>query len=734
MKSIIIFSRFYFSLLVFLMGNIFLFGQSGLMAYYPFNGNANDRSGNSHNEKILGNVTFTQPEILELTNSSNNNLLVGLEAYWKLDGNLEDSYGSNDWTDYGSVNILNGKINECRGFNEGSTTGQYCEAQSISLSSAASMSFWFYSYGNQPESAGVIFKVHGASLGDQSVFGAQAYNNGNELVFNATESSSGGGAAQYYTFSHNTWYHFVWVIDGANMETRLYVNGQKTTQACSFSSFYNPVTKMKMGIQKTNTRSFHGELDEIGIWNKALSDDDVYALYNNGYGNQYPFNEPINIFHGLMSFWKLDGDLMDNYGTNHWTDYGSQNNPEGKCNQARSFNQSTTGQYCEAPSISLSTAASLSFWFYSYGPQPESAGVIFKVHGAPLGDQSVFGAQAYNNGNELVFNVTKSSSGGGAAQYFTFSHNTWYHFVWVYDGADMETRLYVNGQKSTQGCSFSSFYNPVTKMKMGMQKTADRSFSGKLDEIGIWDRALNDDEVQFLYNNPCDYPYGLLLDLTAFLEGPYFNGQMTPWLNFQGFLPLQQPYCSYPWYYCGPESVPSIPNNEIVDWMLVELRDAPGGPETATSSTIIGRNAFFINKYGKFVNLEGSYPIYFNNLHINQNLYVVLIHRNHLSVMSNYSLVLTNGKYTYNFTDGSDKAYGGVNAHKEVDPGVWAMISGDGDADGQVNNQDKNDVWRPQSGGSGYLSGDFNMNGQVDNIDKINYWKPNTGRSAQVPE
>ncbi|MBN1281150.1 MAG: hypothetical protein JXA00_05830, partial [Candidatus Thermoplasmatota archaeon] len=64
---------------------------------------------------------------------------------------------------------------------------------------------------------------------------------------------------------------------------------------------------------------------------------------------------------------------------------------------------------------------------------------------------------------------------------------------------------------------------------------------------------------------------------------------------------------------------------------------------------------------------------------------------------------------------------------------VWGMVGGDGNADSQVNNGDKNDIWSTQAGTSGYRAGDFDLNGQVQNQDKNNIWAPNTGWGSQVP-
>ncbi|MBN1339325.1 MAG: hypothetical protein JXA03_08380 [Bacteroidales bacterium] len=222
------------------------------------------------------------------------------------------------------------------------------------------------------------------------------------------------------------------------------------------------------------------------------------------------------------------------------------------------------------------------------------------------------------------------------------------------------------------------------------------------------------------------------LDVTAILEGPFNGTLMNQYLNSYGYIPLTQPYNQAPWYYNGSEQVTSIPNNQVVDWVLVELREAPGGPETATSATVIDRRACFILSDGAITGPDGSNAPLFTGLIITQNLYVTVWHRNHLGILSNYPLILNAGVYAYDFTDSQDKAYGGGLAQKQVN-GHWVMASGDGNSDGSVNNADKLEVWVPQAGFSGYLGGDFTMNGYVDNADKIDSWTQNAGRTSQVP-
>ncbi len=87
---------------------------------------------------------------------------------------------------------------------------------------------------------------------------------------------------------------------------------------------------------------------------------------------------------------------------------------------------------------------------------------------------------------------------------------------------------------------------------------------------------------------------------------------------------------------------------------------------------------------------------------------------------------------TYDFSTGIDKYYGN-NAAVEIEPGVWGMFSGDGDENGEVNDDDKNIVWRKDNGTLGYKAGDYNINGGVNIDDRNLYWRKNKGKKSQVP-
>lgn len=218
------------------------------------------------------------------------------------------------------------------------------------------------------------------------------------------------------------------------------------------------------------------------------------------------------------------------------------------------------------------------------------------------------------------------------------------------------------------------------------------------------------------------------LSVTAFLEGPFDGSQMTT--SITESLPLTSPYGQSPWNLPENPSVPSIPNNEIVDWVLVELRDAHDAA-SAGSGTMVMQQAGFLLKDGSIVDLDGQSNLQFNGT-ISQQPYIVIRHRNHLGIMSALPMSLTGNIYSYNLSLSSGSAFSG--GQKQLTPGIWGMIAGDSDASGQINFIDKNTNWKTESGHSGYLPGDFNLDGQIDNTDKNGYFIINYLDSSNIPQ
>ena len=233
---------------------------------------------------------------------------------------------------------------------------------------------------------------------------------------------------------------------------------------------------------------------------------------------------------------------------------------------------------------------------------------------------------------------------------------------------------------------------------------------------------------------------GKELDLKVFLEGAWdsLTGMMDTALNANGLIPLGQPfnpvlpYYGNPmpaWYYTGSESVSAI-GNDVVDWLLAEIRDAATVQDATPAATILEIPLFLLYD-GTIVSLDMvNKPVI--PVTISEGMFVVVHHRNHLSIIRAVPIPLSGNTYIFDFTAGG--IWGGQIGAKEVGPGIWAMTGGDGNADYQINTQDKIDAWWPDAGSSGYLGSDFDMNGEVGNQDKIDIWAPNSGQSSQVPD
>ena len=223
-------------------------------------------------------------------------------------------------------------------------------------------------------------------------------------------------------------------------------------------------------------------------------------------------------------------------------------------------------------------------------------------------------------------------------------------------------------------------------------------------------------------------PQGFELELEIFLEGSFNGVNMKTGLN--NILPLVQPFNTSPWDYSGTESVASIPNADVVDWVLIELRDATQA-EYATGESMISRQVAFLLNDGSVVDLDGFSILSFNHTII-QSLFVVIWHRNHLGIMSANPLIENGGIYSYNSTIAQNQAYNSGQVY--LAPGIWGMRSGDSDASGLIDPADKSGLWESQAGTTGYYSSDLNLDTQVNNQDKNDYWMPNLGEGSQVPE
>jgi PKD repeat protein len=224
---------------------------------------------------------------------------------------------------------------------------------------------------------------------------------------------------------------------------------------------------------------------------------------------------------------------------------------------------------------------------------------------------------------------------------------------------------------------------------------------------------------------------GTPVQIKAFLEGPFEGTEMKTDLKDLNIIPLSNPYTTAPWNHTGTEGLLSISNPNVVDWVLVDFRDALSAG-TALSVTSIATRAALLLKNGNIISPYGGLPLYLNE-NISNNLYIAVFHRNHLGIISANPVTISGGTYTYDFTTGSGQAYG-FNAQKNLADSQYGMYAGDFNADGTIDPNDKTNPWMISAGKYGYLQSDGDLDGQSDNPDKNDLWLKNLDESSQVPE
>jgi hypothetical protein len=205
-------------------------------------------------------------------------------------------------------------------------------------------------------------------------------------------------------------------------------------------------------------------------------------------------------------------------------------------------------------------------------------------------------------------------------------------------------------------------------------------------------------------------------------------------LNDLGLIPLNQPFNSIPgadWYYTGTESVGSIPPG-VVDWVLVQLRDADDAA-SAGDGTVIAEQPAFLLSDGSVVDLDGTSNLHFSDIGYSSGLFPVVWHRNHLGIISANKMTRTGGVYTYDFTQAGSAFTNTDPGEINLGSGVWGMFGGDSDGNGWVFIGDKTNYWALTVGETGYRKADFNLDNQIDNRDKNDVWSDSYDIKSQIP-
>jgi hypothetical protein len=217
----------------------------------------------------------------------------------------------------------------------------------------------------------------------------------------------------------------------------------------------------------------------------------VFTLSTSAF-SQIPNYVPSN---GLVGWWPFNGNANDESGNgNHGTVNGATltNDRNGTANASYNFNGASIYVPLTQTMVQMH-ARTISIWFNS--TQPQSGGRLFEATNYSWGIGCL-------NSTDFDCWYQKSNQAYNFVGETFQSLNIWHHLVFICDSLTQQKKLYLNGLILNTG-------NPVTNpgepnewvnhfLKIGLGN-ANEAFIGSIDDIGIWNRALTECEIQDLY-------------------------------------------------------------------------------------------------------------------------------------------------------------------------------------------------------------------------------------------
>lgn len=214
---------------------------------------------------------------------------------------------------------------------------------------------------------------------------------------------------------------------------------------------------------------------------------------------QVPTYVPTN---GLLGWWPFNGNANDESGNGYdgvENGVALTNDRNGLSESAYNFDGVDDDIVTTLETIS-GDQHTISCWFKTSTSQSMEIGLVISRT-----TWNVSGGLYLFNNIQYLYSVSDCSNFNYAVlQVDSLNDGLWHHYVGVYDGGTM--LIYVDGF-------------PVAVATPGVQQCIDgnftfgnddlvpnRRFQGTLDDIGIWDRALSEVEIQSVYNAPPTSP------------------------------------------------------------------------------------------------------------------------------------------------------------------------------------------------------------------------------------
>ena len=429
----------------------------GLVGYWPFNGDANDESGNGLNGTVNG-ATLTADRFGAIDKSylfSNDNIEV----------NIPNSFFSKDFSISAWVLLDN--------FNNTYPTFISEQNNSLCLQFANSV---------EPPVVNFYFQSIDAIIGQVE----DGHVNGGNIIL-------------------NNWVNIT--VINSNKTNNLYVNGIYIGSSISQSKIQGlglgNYLRFGNGSDKDlPLAEFNGKLDDIAIYNRALTQEEITNMYN---GVEY--SDTCNavsgsLVNGLVAYYPFCGNANDQSGNGlNGVVNGATLTTDrfGNSNSAYNFNGINNKITTPPNSQFINNDISISVWINLNNIA--DSGRQFLVVGT---DTDAIWSCAYVPSQ---FGIIKNQGCGSVSEAYsnTFTTiNQWEHLCYVISNTTI--KIYQNGNLISTNSSipFSNTCNHF-EFNMGYDIFGDPEYlDGKLDDIGIWNRALTQQEITQLYNqNQC---------------------------------------------------------------------------------------------------------------------------------------------------------------------------------------------------------------------------------------
>lgn len=456
----------------------------GLIAWYPFNGNALDESGNGHDLTVSG-----------ATLAADRNAQAN-SAYYFNGSNAHLNGGSHSDFEISSDRTLSVWVNAGTTLNDDQGIVGYMGSS-----------------GSLAGHAGYLLKRRYI---EPDVIGAYE---DSALVGN----SNYGAAWSDGPLTQGQWHHLVLWRNGGT--TRLYVDN--VLQASDFTlTPYFLNSEFLVGWSGSSGQYFHGVIDDIGIWDRALSQAEIHSVFQAG--------GPANC---LIASYPLDGDALDATGSGHdGVVFGAVDaigHDGGGCYQFDGVDD-----FIKLGGTWDGLNGTITAWInpdelMQYNP-------IFSrrdttVNGSAL--ELVVNINAQPDSSKLYKGTDFRECAGGSNLYFRNSvveiqAGTWTCVALTAD--DTESKLYINGvEVATYGDPDPGYWfgnmcpgSINTYIGMSSRPLNTEHFKGRIDDVRVYDCALTASEIAGICDLNTALPTAFAQHEVSVYPNPS-NGQIT---------------------------------------------------------------------------------------------------------------------------------------------------------------------------------------------------------------